>query len=84
MVEIRAVCKLAYSSRNSHPRYDLLFFLATIAVVPDPMNGSKTISPFSLPARIHGVTNSSGYVAKCAPLYGFTVTDQTDRLFFVE
>ena len=47
------------------------------------MKGSKIISPFSLPALIQGSINSGGNTAKCAPLYGLFVTDQTDRLFFV-
>ena len=32
---------------------------------------------------MQGSIKSGGYVAKCASLYGLTVTDQTDRLFFV-
>ena len=41
------------------------------------------MSPTSLPANMQGSIKSGGYVAKCASLYGLTVTDQTDRLFFV-
>ena len=47
------------------------------------MNGSSTVSPSSLPASMQGSIKSGGYVAKCASLYGLTVTDQTERLFFV-
>ena len=32
---------------------------------------------------MQGSIKSGGYVAKCASLYGLTVTDQTERLFFV-
>ena len=42
------------------------------------------MSPSSLPALIHGSIRSGGNTAKCDPLYGLLVTDQTDRLFFVE
>ena len=31
---------------------------------------------------MQGSINSGGNVAKCAPLYGFLVTDHTDLLFF--
>ena len=57
--------------------------MATIAVVPDPMNGSRIISPFWLPANMQGSIKSGGNTAKWLPLYGLFVTDQTDRLFFV-
>ena len=62
--------------------YALPCFLATIAVVPDPINGSRTISPSRDPASIHGSIKSGGNTAKCAPLYGLLVIVQTSRLFF--
>ena len=52
-------------------------------MVPDPINGSRITSPLLLPALIHGTIRSLGNVAKCDPLYGLFVTDQTDLLFFV-
>ena len=56
---------------------------ATRPVVPDPKNGSRTMSPFALPARMHGFMSSSGNTAKCASLYGLVVTVHTDRLFLI-
>ena len=44
--------------------------------------GSRIISATSLPALIQGSSNSGGNTAKCAPLNGLVVTDQTDLLFF--
>jgi len=62
--------------------YDLLSFLATIAVVPLPMKGSNIISLGLLPAKMHGSMSSGGNTAKCAPLYGLGGIDHTERLFF--
>ena len=39
--------------------------------------------PLGLPASMHGSINAGGNVAKCAPLKGLVVTDQTDRLLRV-
>ena len=36
---------------------------AILVVVPDPRNGSSTVSPFALNMRISRVTISSGYAA---------------------
>ena len=40
---------------------------ATTPVVPDPANGSHTISSISDPALMHISTRLSGKTAKCAP-----------------
>ena len=66
--------RVLYESCNSQPIKCLSNCLDTIAVVPDPMNGSRIISPFLLPALMQGSIKSGGYVAKCASLYGLLVT----------
>ncbi len=68
-----------YFGFNSIPIYDRPSFLATIAVVPLPRNGSSTTLATGAPARMHGSMRSGGKVAKWAPLYGFVVTVHTER-----
>lgn len=55
-----------YLGDTSIPTKCLPSRFATNAVVPDPMNGSRTIPPGGLPARIHISANDSGKTAKCA------------------
>ena len=63
-------------------KVDFLFNrLATTPVVPDPENGSSTTDLVVVPAKIHGSTNFSGKVAKCASGYGCVATSHTDLLF---
>src|SRR5690348_11581131 len=57
--------------------------MATAPVVPDPLKGSRTVSPTRLPANMHGSINSGGNVAQCASLYGLVVTVHTVLLFAV-
>ena len=42
-----------------------------------------TVPPGGAPASTHGSMRSKGKVAKCAPLKGFGVTVQTERLLRV-
>ena len=57
------------------------FRSATKPVVPAPPKGSRTVPSLGHPARTHGVIKSGGNTAKCAPVNGFVVTVQTERLF---
>lgn len=56
-----------YFSLISMPMKCRPSLIAISPVVPLPKNGSNTISPFLLPAKIQVLGNSVGKVAKCAP-----------------
>jgi hypothetical protein len=58
------------------PRKRRVCCSATIPVVPEPANGSKTTSPGREPARMHGPTSFGGKVAKWVPLKGRVALDQ--------
>src|SRR5205814_7897011 len=55
-----------YSAFSSSPMAWHCRFLATSSVVPEPLNGSRTIPPPGQPARMQGLMSSSGKVAKWA------------------
>ena len=57
-----------YSFSVSMPTYDLPRRLATIAVVPDPTNGSSTTSPGWVNSLINHSGSASGNVAGCCLL----------------
>lgn len=76
---LSAICM--YSGFNSNPMYLRLNFRATMPVVPEPINGSRTI-PFSgHPAKMQSATNFSGNVAKCASCRGCVGIVHTSLLF---
>ena len=54
----------AYSGFNSSPIKWRSWWTATTPVVPEPLNGSSTMSPGLLPARMHGSTSFCGKTAK--------------------
>jgi hypothetical protein len=56
--------------------------LETTPVVPEPKNGSSTLSPTLDPAATQIRTKDLGKTAKCAPAYGSVLMFQTLRLFF--
>src|SRR5581483_201934 len=83
MVRLESRCSSwssTYAGFSSQPTKHLPRSVATCAVVPEPMNGSNTVSPGLEPARMHGSINSRGNVAECAPRKGFVVIVQTVRL----
>ena len=53
--------------------------VATCATVPEPPNGSRTVSPGAEPATMQRRASSSGNVAKWAPEYDCVVISQTVR-----
>src|SRR5262245_3219513 len=64
----RSSTRAAYAGFASSPTQPRRCCAATIAVVPEPMNGSSTTSPGRDPARMHVSASAGGIVAKCAPL----------------
>jgi hypothetical protein len=60
---ILAFASFTYSSEFSIPIYLLSNTLAANAVVPIPINGSKTTSPFLVNNLINHVGNSNGKTA---------------------
>ena len=61
--------------------YSLPSRFATAPVVPLPKNGSNTVSPGLLPARIQGSMSRSGNMAKCSSMRNvFVLTSHTSRL----
>ena len=59
----RSLIKSQYSLFNSMPSAFLPSFDAATSVVPDPANGSKTVSPGSVNKRINQSGNASGKAA---------------------
>src|SRR5215831_14750404 len=78
---VRLAHSSAYSGFNSIPIALRPSLRETTAVVPDPMNGSRTVPPSGQPALIHGSIRSSGNVAKCASGYDLVLISQTECLF---
>ena len=76
------LARFAYSSLISMPVHWRSSSLHTTPVVPEPKNGSRTLSPTFDPAVTQSRTNDLGKTAKCAPAYGSVLIFQTLRLFF--
>ena len=80
VVSILSSAMAAYLEFSSMPMKLRLFFLHTTPTVPDPESGSSVVPPSGHPASRHGITRSSGNVAKWAPLNGFVAMVHTSLL----